>query len=388
MVTRRSFAALAALGAGSVLAAPGLPPSPLPTKPHLRALSVLPLNAETPAHLLDEPFTSAPHMFVRNNGLLPTSTDPSGWGLNIDGEACLRPRRFSLAELRTQFEAHTYALTIECGGNGRAEFHPPVPGNQWTTGAVSCARWTGVRLGDLLNAVGMTSDAVYVAYYGKDRHLSGDPAKVVISRGVPVAKAQQPETLVAWAMNDAPIPPLHGGPLRLVAGGWPGSVSGKWLHRLAIRDRVHDGPKMGGHSYRVPCEPVEPGAEVPAEEMCIIEAMPVKSLITHPASGVRHRLAGPLAVRGHAWAGERAVARMFLSADYGQTWQRAALDEPINRLAWQRFHGEVRFTRPGYYEVWARAEDDHGVAQPMLVPGWNPKGYLNNACHRIAVQVV
>ncbi|MYK81844.1 MAG: molybdopterin containing oxidoreductase, partial [Gammaproteobacteria bacterium] len=60
----------------------------------------------------------------------------------------------------------------------------------------------------------------------------------------------------------------------------------------------------------------------------------------------------------------------------------------INRLAWQRFHGEVRFTRPGYYEVWARAEDDHGVAQPMLVPGWNPKGYLNNACHRIAVQVV
>ncbi|MXY05184.1 MAG: molybdopterin-dependent oxidoreductase, partial [Gammaproteobacteria bacterium] len=134
MVTRRSFAALAALGAGSVLAAPGLPPSPLPTKPLLRALSVLPLNAETPAHLLDEPFTSARRMFVRNNGLLPTSTDPSGWGLNIDGEACLRPRRFSLAELRTQFEAHTYALTIECGGNGRAEFHPPVPGNQWTTG--------------------------------------------------------------------------------------------------------------------------------------------------------------------------------------------------------------------------------------------------------------
>ena len=388
MVTRRSFAALTALGAGSLVAAPGRTPRPLPSKPHLRVLGVSPINAETPAHLLDEPFTSARRMFVRNNGLLPASTDPAGWKLAIDGEACLLPRRFSLAELRTQFDAHTYALTIECGGNGRAEFHPPVPGNQWTTGAVSCAHWTGVRLSDLLNAVGMTSDAVYVAYYGRDRHLSGDPNKVVISRGVPVAKALQPETLVAWAMNDAPIPALHGGPLRLVAGGWPGSVSGKWLHRLAIRDRVHDGPKMGGHSYRVPCEPVAPGADVAAEDMCIIEAMPVKSLITHPASGVRHPLAEPLALRGHAWAGERAVARMFLSADYGQTWQRVALEEPVNRLAWQRFRGEVRFASAGYYEIWARAEDDEGVAQPMLVPGWNPKGYLNNACHRIAVQVV
>ena len=388
MLTRRSFASLAALGAGSVLAAPGPSPIQPAAKPHLRALSTLPLNAETPAHLLDEPFTSAERMFVRNNGLLPASTDPSSWALTIDGEACRQPRRFSLAELRTQFEAHTYALTIECGGNGRAEFHPPVPGNQWTTGAVSCARWTGVRLSDLLDAVGITSEAEYVAYYGKDRHLSGDPAKVVISRGVPLAKAQQPETLVAWAMNDAPIPALHGGPLRLVAGGWPGSVCGKWLHRLAVRDRVHDGPKMGGHSYRVPCQPVQPGAQVPAGGMCIIESMPVKSLITHPASGVRHPLAAPLAVRGHAWAGERAVARMFLSHDYGQTWQRAALDPPVNRLAWQRFSGDVRFARSGYHEVWARAEDDQGVAQPMLVPGWNPKGYLNNACHRIAVQAV
>ena len=109
MVTRRSFASLAALGAGAVLAAPSPPPSPLPAKPHLRTLSALPLNAETPAHLLDEPFTSAQHMFVRNNGLLPASTDPSGWELTIDGEACLAPRRFSLAELRGRFETHLRA---------------------------------------------------------------------------------------------------------------------------------------------------------------------------------------------------------------------------------------------------------------------------------------
>ncbi len=389
MITRRSLVSFAALSAGPLLTTPGslLAEARPETKPDLRVLTSRPLNAETPAHLLDEPCTSARHMFVRNNGLPPAPGDPALWRLTVDGEACQRPLRLSLAELRAQFATHTYALTIECGGNGRAEFHPPAPGNQWTTGAVSCARWTGVRLSDLLAAAGMTDAAIYVAFYGRDRHLSGDPNRVVISRGVPTAKALQPETLVAWALNDAPIPLLHGGPLRLVAGGWPGSVSGKWLHRLAIRDRVHDGPKMGGYSYRTPCKPVAPGAEVAHEDMCIIESMPVKSLITCPASGVRHRLANPLAVRGHAWAGERAVARMFLSADYGQTWQRAALDPPVNRLAWQRFRGEVRFARPGYYEIWARAEDDHGVAQPMLVPGWNPKGYLNNACHRIAVQV-
>ena len=121
--------------------------------------------------------------------------------------------------------------------------------------------------------------------------------------------------------------------------------------------------------------------------MCIIESMPVKSLLTFPRSGVETELGKPMAVRGHAWAGDRAVERVDVSIDFGATWQKASLDAPANRLAWQRFRAEVAFPEAGYYEIWARATDSAGVAQPMVLPGWNPKGYLNNACHRIAVLV-
>ncbi len=356
-------------------------------KPGLVVLNDRPLNAETPAHLLDDPVTPASRLFVRNNGIPPTAVDPAAWSLEIDGESCGTPQSFSISDLKSQFKTVSYQLQLECGGNGRSEFVPPAPGNQWTTGAVGCPRWTGVRLRDVLAHCGIRDDAVYVAYYGADRHASGDPDKVPISRGVPLAKALEKESLIAWAMNDEPIPAAHGAPLRLVIGGWPGSVSGKWLRKIVVRDRVHDGPKMLGQSYRVPCEPVAPGAAVADEDLCIIESMPVKSLVTFPRSGVVAPLAEPLAVRGHAWAGDRRVRRMYTSIDFGASWQRAALDRPANRLAWQRWRAQVRFPKPGYYEVWARAEDEAGVAQPIVLPGWNPKGYLNNAAHRIAVRV-
>ncbi|MCB0813982.1 MAG: molybdopterin-dependent oxidoreductase, partial [Flavobacteriales bacterium] len=251
----------------------------------LTILNDKPWNIETPAHLLDDEVTPADRMFLRNNGLMPTSIDPATWTLTIDGEAVTKPVSFTLAELKQKFTHHSYRLVLECGGNGRAEFDPPAKGNQWTVGAVQCAEWTGVRLKDVLNAVGVKSNAVYIGYYGGDTHLSGDPDKVVISRGVPMAKALEDETLLAFAMNGKDIPLAHGHPLRLVVGGWPASVSGKWLKRIAVRDRVHDGPKMTGDSYRVPCKPVEPGEKVPDEGMCIIESMPVKSVITSPKSG-------------------------------------------------------------------------------------------------------
>jgi DMSO/TMAO reductase YedYZ molybdopterin-dependent catalytic subunit len=314
--------------------------------------------------------------------------DPDTWTLEVGGESAERTVTFTIDELRKRFKTYRYRLQLECGGNGRSEFVPPAAGNQWTIGAIGCPEWTGVRLRDVLEDVGMKDDAVYVAYYAADLHASGDPTKVPISRGVPVHKALEDETLIAWAMNGEDIPHLHGYPLRLVCGGWPGSVSGKWLNRIVVRNQVHDGPKMLGDSYRVPCNPVAPGTEVPAEAMCIIESMPVKSLVTYPKSGIEHPLGRELAVRGHAWAGDNAVKAVRVSIDFGATWQKAKLERPVNRLAWQRWHATVGFPRTGYYEVWARATDDQGRSQPMVLPGWNPKGYLNNACHRIAVGVV
>jgi DMSO/TMAO reductase YedYZ molybdopterin-dependent catalytic subunit len=359
-------------------------------KEGLIILNDRPVNAETPAHLLDDDITPAKYLFVRNNGNPPIAAniDPEAWTLEIGGESAARAMTFTVAELKKRFRHHTYQLQLECGGNGRSEFVPPASGNQWSVGAVGCPAWTGVRLKDVLAHVGINDDAVYVAYYGADTHASGDPTKVPISRGVPVAKALEKETLIAWSMNGEEIPTMNGYPLRLVCAGWPGSVSGKWLRKIVVRDRVHDGPKMTGTSYRVPCRPVAPGSVVPEDEMCIIESMPVKSLITFPKSGIEHTLQEAFALRGHAWAGDRAVSKVQVSTDFGATWQKAELRKPVNRFAWQRWSASVEFPEAGYYEVWARATDTAGVSQPTVLPGWNPKGYLNNACHRIAVQVV
>ncbi len=364
-------------------------PFEIPGKEGLVILNDRPVNAETPAHLLDDRVTPAKHLFVRNNGIPPTTTgiDPDAWKLEFGGESVSRELTLTIAVLKKQFKHYTYQLQLECGGNGRSEFVPPASGNQWSIGAIGCPEWTGVRLKDVLDFVGVRDDAVYVAYYGADIHASGDRNKVPISRGVPVEKALENETLIAWAMNGEDIPPMNGYPLRLVCAGWPGSVSGKWLKKIVVRNQVHDGPKMTGTSYRVPCKPVAPGTVVPDDEMCIIESMPVKSLITFPKSGIEHAGGTPLSVRGHAWAGDLAISAVHVSIDFGMTWTNTTLENAANRFAWQHWSADVEFPKAGYYEIWAKATDSAGRSQPMVLPGWNPKGYLNNACHRIAVQV-
>ena len=362
--------------------------SEIPGKhPDMIVLNDRPWNAETPAHLLDEEVTSMDRMFVRNNGLVPTEIDPANWTLEIGGESAKNPQTFSLSQLKTEFEHHTFQLVLECAGNGRSEFDPPAKGNQWTTGAVAAPRWTGVKLKDVLNRVGLKADAVYIGYYGKDKHLSGDPNKVPISRGVPITKAMEEESLIAWAANGKDLPLLHGYPLRLVVGGWPASTSGKWLSKIEIRNKEHDGPKMTGQSYRVPCSAVAPGSKVADEDMCIIESMPVKSLICYPKTGAILKPNQVLEFHGHAWAGDLAVASMSYSYDFGVNWSPLEIKPPANRLAWQHWNGKVKFESPGYYELWVRATDEQGTSQPMVLPGWNPRGYLNNACHRIAVRV-
>ncbi|MDO6491064.1 MULTISPECIES: sulfite oxidase [unclassified Cellulophaga] len=346
-----------------------------------------PWNIEAKAHLLDEKVTSNKNMFIRNNGIPPEDVDISAWTLTIDGESVQQKKTYTLSELKSKFKQYTYQLTVECGGNGRSEFNPPAKGNQWTVGAVSCASWTGVRLKDILDDVGIKDSAVYIGYHAADSHISRDPNKEPISRGVPMHKALQDETLVAFKMNGKDIPAAHGYPLRLVCGGWPASTSGKWLNGISVRNKEHDGAKMKAPAYRVPKNPVAPGEKVKDEDMKIIESMPVKSLITYPKSGAMINLGKKLNIRGHAWAGELEVVKMEYSIDFGATWHTCNLEKPVNRLAWQHFNAVIAFPKKGYYEVWARATDVNNVAQPMLVPGWNPKGYLNNACHRIAVKV-
>jgi len=357
-------------------------------KAGLALMSDRPLNMETPPHLLDDDYTPPHRFFVRNNGQLPdvSQATDDNWFLEIDGEVDT-PLRLSIADLKRDFEPVTLRLQIECAGNGRKFYQPATPGNQWSFGAVACAEWTGVRLKDVLARAGVKDSAVYTANFGADPYLSGDPARQAISRGVPIAKAMEEHNLLAWGMAGGNIPVLNGHPLRLIIPGWPGSCSQKWLTRIWIRDREHDGEKMLG-SYRMPAYPVAPGSVVPEEDMKIIESMPVKSLVTAPQTGHRVAPGTVFEVRGHAWAGDRSVSAMHVSIDFGKHWIEAELAEPANRYAWQRWRTNLTLPQAGYYEIWARATDSEGEMQPPVTPGWNPEGYDNNMQHRIAVFAV
>jgi DMSO/TMAO reductase YedYZ molybdopterin-dependent catalytic subunit len=352
-------------------------------KDGLTLLNDRPVNAETPPHLLDDAITPTSRHFVRNNGIPPEDVNAETWTLTIDGFVD-NPMTLSIADLKSQFEIVTSALTLECGGNGRGYFNPPAKGNQWTLGAVACSQWTGVRLKDVLEKAGVQSNVVYTAHYGADTHLSGNPDKLPISRGMPIAKAMTDEILIAFEMNGAPLHPLNGAPLRLVVPGWPASTAQKWLNRIQLRDIVHDGPKMTGTAYRVPNRPVSPGEKVDKKDFVIIERMPVKSLITFPENNTDVGL--NTEVRGHAWSGDRTVEKLEISLDFGSTWQTTELDAPVNSGAWQNWRANVDFPQTGYYEVWARATDSNGEMQPFAID-WNPKGYLNNTMHRVGLRV-
>src|SRR5437868_4603295 len=331
-------------------------------KPDLRVLPTRELNSETPAELLDQPITPIDLLFVRNTGRMPvfSANQIASWTLTIDGEV-ERPQRWTIDELKAIGSRNVTAV-LECAGNGRAYF----PANRlinlldaramaldrmlsrtalakpyqfargfrprwkkwpwfagtvmWSDGAVGCIEWTGVPLAALLQRCGVKPDAVYTGHHSADLSLGGSgPA---LSRGLPIAKALHPDTLVAWAMNGEDIPSIHGGPLRLLAPGSPGSAWQKWIGRIEIRDRVHDGRLM--EEYRIDGE--------------VIEQMPVNCVITRPAKGFESPSGQPLAVGGYAWSGQSPVERVSVSVDGGVSWREARLGEqPGSRFAWRRF---------------------------------------------------
>jgi sulfite oxidase len=356
-------------------------------KAELIVLQDRPLNAETPPHLLDDEVTPTANFFIRNNGLPPDApSDPQAWKIKIDGEVN-SALELSVGELATRFPQVTLRLQLECGGNGRSFFTPEARGNQWGNGAIGCAEWTGVRLADVLKAAGVKPSAVYTGHYGADVALSGAPGTPTISRGVPIDKAMNENTLIATRMNGQPIPLMHGGPVRLVVPGYPGSTSHKWLTRIWVRDKIHDGPGMGGASYRVTKIPMVPGGTTPDSNLVIMESMPVRSIITNIPNGtelppgIRN-----LVVRGHAWAGERMVRSVAVSINYGTAWTPVAqLNPPPNRFAWQNWQTTVTLPSEGYFEIWCRATDQDGNMQPHVAGNWNPQGYGANPIARVAV---
>jgi DMSO/TMAO reductase YedYZ molybdopterin-dependent catalytic subunit len=347
-----------------------------------------PLNAETPEHLLDEPVTSYANHFIRNNGGVPDApAEPRAWKITVDGEVNA-PLEITLGDLESRFPVVTRQLQMECGGNGRSFFAPQTRGNQWGNGAISNAEWTGVRLRDVLAAVGMKDTARFTGHFGADPHLSGDPNRAAISRGMPVAKAVDEDTLIAFRMNGQPVPLMHGAPVRLLVPGWPGSLSQKWFTRITLLAQPHRGQGMGGTSYRVPVTPIVPGSQNNGASFADMTSMPVRSILSSHAHGSRLP-AGTRALdlRGAAWAGDLTVSAVHVSVDFGATWMPMQVAAPANRHAWQRWTGRVSLPSDGYFEVWYRATDSQGRMQPHMAANWNPQGYGSNPVSRAAVLV-
>jgi DMSO/TMAO reductase YedYZ molybdopterin-dependent catalytic subunit len=319
----------------------------LPGKDRLALLGDSPLVAETPTDLLDDDTTPISKFYIRNNGHAPEPTkDADRWTITIDGEVNA-PLTISLGELKSKFKAQTRRMVLECAGTGRSAFQPEARGNQWGNGGVGCAEWTGIRLCDLIAAAQPTANAVYTAHYGADSDIA-DPGKVALSRGVRLAKAMDPHSMIVWAMNGEPLPNIHGGPVRLIYPGWAGSLSHKWLTKITLRDREHDGPGMTGLSYRVPIKPMRPGDKGDPSNMRILEAMPVRAIVTNPADGARIPSGTrTLNLRGAAWAGDIEVKAVDLSLDFGARWHRATLAVPKNKYDWQRWTAAVTLPSDG-----------------------------------------
>jgi DMSO/TMAO reductase YedYZ molybdopterin-dependent catalytic subunit len=347
-------------------------------KSRLIVRSPRPQDLETPAHLLNTWITPNDLFYVRSHFYTPT-IDAAAWTLEIDGEV-EKPLKLTLADLR-RLPSATAVVTLECAGNGRAFYDPPLAGVQWEKGAVGTARWTGVRLRDVLQAAGLKPAARHLWLDGADRGVGKAPDFV---RNLPIDKALDPDTLLAYEMNGQVLPIAHGFPLRAVVPGWEGAYSVKWLSHIRAADREHDGAFVQG-GYRYPRRPVTPGAAVPAAEMEPLKGMVVKSLIASPAANSALSM-GPVRVSGFAWAGEAEIAAVDVSTDNGRTWSQARLGSDRARYAWRQFEHQWQPEAAGSYVVLSRARDMRGNVQP-LVPEWNPSGYLWNAVDHVRVNV-
>jgi DMSO/TMAO reductase YedYZ molybdopterin-dependent catalytic subunit len=348
-------------------------------KEQLIVRSLQPDNLEPPVQLLKTWVTPTELLYVRNH--LPTPEMHAGeWRLTVEG-AVNTPLKLSLDDLKKMPRVES-VVTMECAGNGRAFMVPAAGGVQWEKGAVGTARWTGVRLAEILKKAGAKPNGKYVFFDGGDKATEKTPDFI---RQVPIAKAMDPDTLLAYELNGEPLPLLHGFPLRVIAPGWIGAYSVKWLERITVSEQEND-TYFTATGYRYPISRVAPGAKVEPKDMAPIIGLIVKSLITTPADGSSEKAGSTVKVAGWAWAGESKISKVEISLDNGATWVQARLGQERAKYAWREFEYDWKTTAPGSYLILSRATDDRGRSQP-IIGQWNPQGYMWNVIDRIRVDI-
>jgi sulfite oxidase len=346
---------------------------------------VTPFNAEPPrAALADRMLTPLDAFYCRNHGPVP-ELDADAWRLRVDGLVA-HPSSWSLSQLRERFGAHTETATLQCAGNRRAGLVEvrDIPGEApWGPTATATARWTGVRLVDVLEEAGIDPAATDVCFLGADVSEAASPPQE-FGGSIPLRKARMPEVLLAWAMDDEPLPAVHGGPVRVVVPGYIGARSVKWLQRVTVAD----GPSENffqASSYRLLPPDVDPARTAPGDGVPL-GLVAVNADILAPDDGAELPC-GPTRVSGYAFAGgDRTVVRVDVSVDGGSTWTQADLGEQASTWSWRHWSTTVD-VRPGEQEILARAWDSSAALQPADPASvWNPKGYVNNSWARLRLR--
>ncbi|HKQ79063.1 MAG TPA: sulfite oxidase [Blastocatellia bacterium] len=347
-------------------------------KERLIVRSIRPEDLETPVSLLNTWITPNDLFYVRHHSYA-AKVNVDEWKLTVDGEV-QTPLTLTLDDLK-KMPKHTVTVTLECAGNGRAFFDPPVAGIQWEKGAVGTARFAGARLADVLKKAGVKATGQYVAMNGADKPVGKMPDFI---RNAPMKKALDADTILAYEMNGEPLPILHGFPLRAVIPGWEGAYSVKWLTNLQVIEKEYDGFFVKT-AYRFPNRRVAPGEAVAPQDMIPLTGLVVKSFINSPLDGATVA-PGKVKVGGFAWAGESFISKVDVSMDNGSSWFPAKLGKEREHYAWQSFEYEFNITQPGSYLLMSRATDDKGNVQPVA-PQWNPSGYLWNVIDKVRVNV-
>jgi DMSO/TMAO reductase YedYZ molybdopterin-dependent catalytic subunit len=334
-----------------------------------------PLNGETsiPALIGGVVMPSA-HFYVRNHFHIP-ALDAASWRLEVKG-LVERALTLSLRDLQNM-PSQTLVVTLECAGNGRALLTPPVEGEKWALGAVSTAEWTGVPLTEVLDRAGLKPFVRELVFRGADEGIAGPAAAVRFERSLKVEDARDTGALLAYTMNGEPLPVQHGYPLRLVVPRWYGVASVKWLTEI----EAIAGPFTGFFQTDRYVYEWDDGGEVTREPVSLQR---VRALITEPHPDEALNL-GEVAVRGVAWSGAAAIARVEVSIG-GGPWHEARLLGERNRHSWQWWELIARIERSGHTSIRARAVDLAGRTQP-LQPEWNRLGYGSNAVQEISVRV-
>jgi len=345
-----------------------------------------PYNAEPACAALDgHPLTPLDTFYSRNHGPIPT-IEPDRWRLRLDG-LLDHPTELSLDQLQTQFDTYTITATLQCAGARRADLIAvrDIPGEApWGPCATSTARWTGVALADVLAAAGLRNDAAHLAFEGPDLSQIPEPPQTYGS-SIPRAKATSSEVLLAWAMNDQPLPTVHGGPVRVVVPGYIGARSVKWVNRITAQTAPSSN-YFQATAYRLLPAEADPTTAGPGDGLSL-SSVALNSDILNPADGATVR-AGSTRLSGYAYAGDdRTIARVDVSIDHGATWQQSDLDSTAGPWTWTLWQTTLDL-RPGTSRILVRAWDSTGAAQPEDPgPLWNPKGYINNSWGHIALTV-